>query len=537
MKFGPIPVAQAKGAILAHSLNVNGLRLRKGRTLNTADIAALLNACITEVTAATLEVGDITEDQAAQALAKSLVPDPSAASLRISAPFTGRVNIYAETGGVVQIDAAAIDRFNAVSPTITVATVPDMTRAYARALIATVKVIPYAVRQKHIDEMPASAALRLAPFRLKTASLILTQTPGMPEKLLSKGREAVARRMQALNCTLGDVITVPHETTPLAEAISNATGDIILILTGSATSDIADVGPAALTRSGGKITRFGMPVDPGNLLFLGAHNGRPVVGLPGCARSPALNGADWVLERLVCGLDVTDKDIAGMGVGGLLKEIPTRPQPRGGSADAPTQPKVEVLLLAAGGSRRMRGKDKLLEIVDGEPLLRRTARAALKGREERVHVVMQPENANRDAALEGLNVNQIPSPEWVEGMAASIRAGMAGLSQDCDAVIIALADMPDVSAMHFDRLAAAYDTTEAREICRALAADGTPGLPVLFGRRFFETLANLQGDRGARDVVKDAPEFLVDVPTDGQGAIIDLDTPEAWRTWRADRRR
>ncbi len=535
MKFGPTPVVQAEGAILAHSMNTDGVRLRKGRVLSAADIASIAKAGIREVTVAVLEDDDIGEDQAAEVLAKMLVSNPKAAGLRISAPFTGRVNIYAETGGVMQIDAAAIARFNAVSPAITVATVPQMARVSARSLIATVKVIPYAVPQNFVDNLPANNALRLAPFALQTASLILTQTPGMPEKLLSKGRDAIARRMLALNCALDDVVTVPHETTPLAEAICKATGEVILILTGSATSDMQDVGPAALVQSGGEVTRFGMPVDPGNLLFLGKHDGRPVVGLPGCARSPALNGADWVLERIACGLDVTDGDIAAMGVGGLLKEIPTRPQPRGGFVDVPLQPKVEVLLLAAGSSRRMRGRDKLLEIVDGEPLLSRTARAALQARVERVHVVMQPENAERDAALEGLDVNRIVSPEWQEGMAASIRAGMAGLSQDCNAVVIALADMPEVSAAHIDRLTAAYDAGEGREICRAVTVDGTPGLPVLFGRRFFETLAGLQGDRGARDVVKDASEFLVDVPTEGQGAVIDLDTPEAWDRWRADR--
>ena len=535
MKFGPVPVSQAEGAILAHSLNIGGVRLRKGRTLSAADIASIAEGGINEVTVAVLEVDDIGEDHAAEALAKSFVPNPKAASLRISAPFTGRVNIYAETGGVMQIDAAAIEQFNAMSPAITVATVPEMARVSERSLIATVKVIPYAVAKQFVENIPASDALHLSPFNLQTASLILTQTSGMPEKLLAKGRDAVARRMSAFNCKLDDVVTVPHEITALSEAISKATGEVILILTGSATSDIKDVGPAALNKSGGEVTRFGMPVDPGNLLFLGEYNNRPVVGLPGCARSPALNGADWVLERIACGLDVTDKDIAGMGVGGLLKEIPTRPQPRGGSPDIPVQPKVEVLLLAAGGSRRMRGRDKLLEIVDGEPLLRRTASATLHARVERVHVVMQPENVDRDAALEGLDVNRITSPEWQEGMAASIRAGMAGLSQDCDAVVIALADMPEVTAAHIDRLAAAYDVADGREICRALAADGTPGLPVLFGRRFFETLANLQGDRGARDIVKDASEFLVDVPTAGQGAVIDLDTPEAWDHWRVNR--
>jgi len=532
MKFGLVPIDQAEGAILAHSLTFDGLRLRKGRTLGAADILAIATAGIREVTVAKLDADDIGENEAAEVLAKSLVPDPTSARLRISAPFTGRVNIYAEEGGVVQIDAAAIRQFNAISASVTVATVSEMARVSARALVATVKIIPYAVPRHFVDATGSNPALSLAPFTVRTASLILTKTEGMSEKLLSKGREAVERRLQAYSCVLNDVVTVPHKTDELAGAIKRASGEIVLILTGSATSDINDVGPSALVAAGGEVTRFGMPVDPGNLLFFGRYDGRPVIGLPGCARSPALNGADWVLERITCGMGVTSDDIAAMGVGGLLKEIPSRPQPRGGASDIPSRPKVEVLLLGAGGSRRMRGRDKLLEIVDGEPLLRRTARAALEAQVDRLHAVMQPENEARDAALEGLDVHRTISPEWQEGMAASIRAGMAALSDDCDAVIIALGDMPEVGAAHLDRLVAAFDPNEAREICRAVAANGTPGLPVLFGRRFFETLANLRGDRGARDVVKEASEFLVDVPTEGQGAVIDLDTPEAWDAWR-----
>ncbi len=108
---------------------------------------------------------------------------------------------------------------------------------------------------------------------------------------------------------------------------------MLLILTGSATSDLMDDAPEAVRRAGGTVARFGMPVDPGNLLFHGDLAGRPVIGLPGCARSPALNGADWVLERLACGVQITDADMAAMGVGGLLKEIAVRPQPRERGAD------------------------------------------------------------------------------------------------------------------------------------------------------------------------------------------------------------
>jgi molybdenum cofactor cytidylyltransferase len=276
-----------------------------------------------------------------------------------------------------------------------------------------------------------------------------------------------------------------------------------------------------------------MPVDPGNLLFVGSLGGRPVVGLPGCARSAALNGADWVLERLAAGLAVTDADIAAMGVGGLLKEIPQRPQPRAGGTTVAGRPRVAALVLAAGASRRMAGRDKLLEPVGGRPVLRVAAEAARASRAEIVAVVLPPGAAERRAALAGLDIELVEAPDWAEGMAASLRAGLAAVAARADAVVVLLADMPEVGAAEIDRLIAAFDPGEGREVARATAADGTPGHPVLFGRRFFESLAALTGDRGAREVLQDAAEFVVEVPTPGRAALTDLDTPEAWEAWRA----
>ncbi len=135
-------------------------------------------------------------------------------------------------------------------------------------------------------------------------------------------------RLEALGMRLAEATQVPHREAELAAAMAAARSDLVLILTASATSDPRDVAPEALRRAGGTVHRFGMPVDPGNLLFVGSLGGRPVIGLPGCARSPALNGADWVLWRIACGLPVGDAEIAAMGVGGLLKESPARPSPR-----------------------------------------------------------------------------------------------------------------------------------------------------------------------------------------------------------------
>jgi len=332
MRFGPVPVAEAEGAILAHSVRLPRGALKKGRMLSEEDVAALSAAGIERVTVARLAPGDVVENEAAERLARALVPDPDAAGLRLDPAFTGRVNIRATGPGVVALDAGAIARLNAVDPMITLATVPEWQRVIEGTMVGTVKIISYAVDGAALAAACAAGAgalSRRAPV-FRTAALIVTEAADGPARRDDKGIAAVEARLAALGVSLADVRTVPHDAGAVAAALADAQADLLLILTASATSDAHDVAPAGLVAAGGRLIRFGMPVDPGNLLVLGEIGARPVIGLPGCARSPALNGADWVLERAVCGVEVSAGDIAAMGVGGLLKEIPTRPQPRDG---------------------------------------------------------------------------------------------------------------------------------------------------------------------------------------------------------------
>jgi len=330
MKFGPVPVDEAEGAMLAHSVTLAGRRLRKGQVLTAEHVAGLRSEGINEIIVARADTGDLDENAAAARIAAALVPEPEAQGLRLTEPFTGRVNLISEGPGVVEIDAAAIHALNAVHPMVTVATVPEWQQVGPGQMVATVKIIAYAVPEDAVSRAGelARRAIRLrAPVHV-SAGLVVTDIPGGPDN--AKGIAAIRDRLAALGIELADVREVPHDTAQLTQALADLGGELALVLTGSATSDMDDVAPSAVRRAGGTIERFGMPVDPGNLLFLGAMGERPVIGLPGCARSPALNGADWVLSRVACGVDVSSADIAAMGVGGLLKEIPTRPQPRSG---------------------------------------------------------------------------------------------------------------------------------------------------------------------------------------------------------------
>lgn len=531
MRFGKLALEHAQGAILAHSVKAGDLRLRKGLVLGASEIAQLNAAGIETVVAAQLDPGDLDENSAAQMISDQLTSE----NFTASAPFTGRVNFFAATAGVLEVDVRSVDALNAVDEAITLATLKSMSRVEAGAMIGTVKIIPYGVAKRSLEAVQLRDALRLHPFKLKTATLVLTKTDALSDKALNKGAEVISRRVASLGLDLTDIVTVPHEIDALSEALKTATGEMILILGASATSDRADICPMGLVTAGGEVTRFGMPVDPGNLLFLGALDGRPVVGLPGCARSPVLNGADWVLERLVAGLDLDGSMIAGMGVGGLLKENPTRPQPRRAKPEAKSA-QIEVILLGAGASSRMGERDKLLEEVNGMPILRHLAREVIGSKAAELHVVLRPKDAEREAALEGLDFNRVPSLNWKDGMSASIRAGLKALRPGCDAALIMLADMPDIESTHIDQLIAEYDPKAGREIVRAVSPSGQPGHPVLFGRRFFESLASLTGDRGARTLFGEVQDFTYDVPLPGRTALTDLDTPEAWAAWRSARK-
>ncbi|MFQ1702313.1 molybdopterin-binding protein [Loktanella agnita] len=326
MRFGPVRVADALGCVLAHAVPLAKGRLRKGTRVGPEEIAQLLAEGHETLTMARLDPGDMAEDDAAAALAAALVAEGG--GLQLSMAATGRVNIRATLAGIVALDVPALHAFNGVNPMITVASLPPWTRVDPGTMVATVKVISYAVPGADVDRAMAlgGGAIGQRLPRYKTATLIETD---LDQHKPMKGRAALAVRLDRLGVALTAPVHVPHDAARVAEAVAKAPGEVVFILTASATSDAADVGPAGLVQAGGRLIQFGMPVDPGNLLFLGCLGDKPVIGLPGCARSPALNGADWVLERVICGLDLTPADFAAMGVGGLLKEIPSRPKPRG----------------------------------------------------------------------------------------------------------------------------------------------------------------------------------------------------------------
>ena len=541
MKFGPTPLDEARGAILAHTLRLPGRVIKKGTALSEADLDAMRAANLREVIAATLQAGDVPEDEAAERLAQAMM----APLLAKSRAATGRVNLLADAPGLLVLDVAAIGRLNALDESITIATLPNHTLVSAREMLATIKIIPFAVPGPVLAVAEAmlrsgGPSLRILPLKPLKVGLVVSELPGLKESAMEGAAEVTGARVEALQGSMLPVERVRHETPAIADALARlrrAGAELLLIAGASATVDRRDVGPAAIIRAGGAITHFGMPVDPGNLICLGRVGDVPAMVLPGCARSPKLNGFDWVLARVFAGLEVRPRDVMGMGVGGLLKEIDTRPLPRDRApqspppAQAPRRARqVAAVVMAAGRSRRMAPLNKLLVTDDqGRTMVARVVDQALASQARPVIVVTGHERDRVMEALAGRPVLFAHAEDYAQGLSASLKSGLAALPPDVDGVMVCLGDMPLVAAAMMDRIIAAFDPEAGRAIVQPTFR-GKQGNPMLWARTLVPAMMAVTGDVGARHLAAQHAALVFDVEMPDDAVLRDFDTTEALKT-------
>jgi molybdenum cofactor cytidylyltransferase len=534
MKFGPVSPREAQGATAVHSIRQGSLVLKKGTVIGPAEVAALEAAGIKEIVVSRLEPGDVSEDKAAADIARAVAGE----GVRVDRAFTGRCNLFAAGPGVLVVDKDAIDALNRVDEAITFATLAAYKPVVAGEMIATVKIIPFAVDEAALKLALAAATrpfVRVAPYKIKKVGVVSTLLPGLAPKVVEKTLRITESRLAPAGAKIIAERRVPHEQGPLARALDEVLkegAELAVVFGASAIADRRDVIPSAIEAVGGRVEHFGMPVDPGNLMLIGQARGQPVLGAPGCARSPKENGFDWVLMRLLAGLPVSRADITGMGVGGLLMEIVTRPQPR----EEPEPEKgrrVAAVILAAGRSTRMGGPNKLLADIGGRPLVRIAAEEALASRARPVIVVTGHQRDAVEAALAGLKVERVHNPDFADGLSTSLKAGLAALPGEVDGAVILLGDMPQVRASLIDRLVGAFDP-ERGALVVVPTIDGKRGNPVVWARRFFPELMTLEGDIGARHVIGRYAEAVTEVPLTDQAVLIDVDTPEALSKVRAE---
>lgn len=524
MWFGEVPTSEAEHCLLAHSMRIDGRRISKGTRLSAELIARLQQAGVASVTVARLDAQDLHEDAAASLIADSVAGE----GLSASVASTGRVNLHATFDGLFLFNREAVLALNAVDAEITFATLAENSWVAAGRMVATIKIIPYAVARSHVERALQAFAhqrLRVAPPQLRSATLLQTQLPSLKSSVLDKTCRVTRQRLEARSARLVNEIRCDHSVDALAaqlRLLAATDVDWILIVGASAISDRRDVIPAAIDVAGGDVSRYGLPVDPGNLLLLGSIAGKVVLGLPGCARSPKYNGLDQLLDRLACAIPLDSAWLNSLCIGGLLEEVLDRPQPRVVTARTP---RVRGLLLAAGLSRRMGAQNKLLAAYKGGTLVAAVAQTLAASKVTDVTVVTGHQHELVEAALSAIDVTLCYNPAFEKGMAHSLARGISQLA-DADAVVVCLGDMPTVEAKVIDALIASAGSSAAEIIAVPVYA-GWRGNPVLVGKSFFDTLLQHEGDSGARFLMRQYPDRVIEVDVDEAAILQDFDTPDA----------
>ena len=535
MYFGERKIQDLRpGSILAHSIRAGNRQFKKGHVLTGDDLDLFQHAQIQELSVAILDDTDVHEDEAASHIATAV----TGGFLDCSKAFTGRVNLMAAAHGLLEVDELLLNELNQIDEAITVATLPRYEPVVPNQMVATIKIIPFAVSRENLLNWEGRTSgqpklIELRPFRKKRVKLLQTVLPGTAEKLLDKTIHVLEQRLLDLGSNLQVEKRCPHQVQALKgamEALLEDGPDILLISGASAITDRRDIIPQALEAAGGRVEQVGMPVDPGNLLMLGNYGGTAVIGMPGCARSPKLNGFDWVLQRLCTDIKVTAGDIRAMGVGGLLKEIPSRPLPRAEIRDegpAKGGKKIIPLVMAAGRSSRMEEGNKLLTVFRSKALLSHVMDMLQSSKLESAVAVSGHQYQAVEDLLAPYGAQLVHNPDYADGMSSSLRRGIAHMPVDCDGVLVCLGDMPLVRVETIHKLVAEFDPVEGRGICMPVY-EGRRGNPVLIGRRFFSELLEIRGDRGARDLIRAYPEQVHEVSVDDPGVLVDLDDRAAF---------
>jgi molybdenum cofactor cytidylyltransferase len=342
LKFGPVPIDSAEGKILGHNIaGPDGRRaLRKGRALSQGDIQLLREIGRREVYVATLEPGDVDENQAAVRIAKVVGGD----GIRLTTASAGRVNFVSLHHGVLRVDPGRIFWINSFEG-ITLSTRPANMPLEERQIAATLKIIPYAISGETLETIEAQSAqsgmiIFLDQLMPKVVALIFSSSSEARQRVLNDFEAPLRERIEGLGSRVGQIEFVPlddesgeSDLARILKRMLDTQIDMIILAGETAIMDRQDIAPRAVEQAGGRVECVGVPVDPGNLLMVGFIEDVPVLGAPGCARSRKTNVIDWVLPRLLAGEKLRREDLIGMSIGGLLEDTPLRPRPRSEDLD------------------------------------------------------------------------------------------------------------------------------------------------------------------------------------------------------------
>ena len=531
MKIKSLAPQDSIGAVLAQTYNLPGKVISKGTFVTNEFVGYFKTGNVKTILCAVPEEGDIHEDEAAEAISSAIDKN----HIYADKASTGRVNFKSQSLCLVRYDRDFIKEVNLVDESIAFSIVEHNQLLAEGDLIATLKIIPFFMQKKYVDRVIKILAkdelFKIHSLKKKEVTLIQTCFEWQKKSIFTATSNVTKARLEALGCSLKKEKLINHDYDTLRAIIRSSVKDepeILLVSGASAITDRSDYIPKAILSEGGKIIQYGLAVDPGNLLLIGKVGNTTVIGMPGCARSPKLNGFDWVLQLLMADIPINREELADMGAGGLLMEIASRPLPRALAKSVSKRvTKVMGVILAAGNSTRMGKDNKLLRNIGDVPLIRNTAIEMLKSDLDSCSIVLGYQSDKVADVIKDLNINLILNPLWKEGQASSLRAAINTLDSTYSDLLIMLGDLPGIKSSHINSIIEEHLLTDNRKSKITIPSfKGQKGNPVIWGRSFFHDLSNLEGDVGGRTLFSEHPAAINILEMNDPWVVKDADTPE-----------
>ena len=539
MKIKSLGPQDSIGAVLAQTYNLPGKVISKGTFVTNEFVGYFKTGNVKTILCAVPEEGDIHEDEAAEAISSAIDKN----HIYADKASTGRVNFKSQSLCLVRYDRDFIKEVNLVDESIAFSIVEHNQLLAEGDLIATLKIIPFFMQKKYVDRVIKILAkdelFKIHSLKKKEVTLIQTCFEWQKKSIFTATSNVTKARLEALGCSLKKEKLINHDYDTLRAIIRSSVKnepEILLVSGASAITDRSDYIPKAILSEGGEIIQYGLAVDPGNLLLIGKVGNTTVIGMPGCARSPKLNGFDWVLQLLMADIPVVKEELADMGAGGLIMEIASRPLPRALAKSVnKREKKIMGVILAAGNSTRMGKDNKLLKNIDGSPLIRNIALEITKSDLDSCSIVLGYQSDKVADVVKDLNINLILNPLWKEGQASSLKAALNSLTSSYSDLLIMLGDLPGIKSGHINRIIEEHLSSENRRSKITIPSfKGEKGNPVIWGRSFFHDLSNLEGDVGGRALFGQHPAAINLIEMDESAVVTDNDTPEDFENFLAN---